>query len=144
MNLKKTIATAMMVVLSSVALAQDAPPPPHPPAPPSAEEMLKHMHEKFSDLKLNAAQQKQMDEVFKQFFQQVEQLHKDNPPPPPPPPPSEKVKAQMDKLVADRDEKLKKLLTEEQFKNFKEKESKLHKEHGKMPPPPPRSSKPAA
>jgi hypothetical protein len=44
------------------------------------------------------------------------------------------VKEAMDKLVKDRDDKIKSILSDDQFKKFKEAEKKLH------PPPPPEKS----
>ena len=116
-------------------------PPPGPPPPPGIEERLKHANELLEkEFSLSPAQQLELTAAFKIFFQAEDKLRKDNPPPPPPPP-DPKVKEAMDKLVKERDDKIKKVLTEDQFKKFKEAEQKLHPpkpgENGKGGPPPP-------
>jgi hypothetical protein len=110
-----------------------------PPKPPSVEERLKHTNEVLQqDVKPNAAQQAAIDAAFKNFFLAADQLRKDNPPPPPPPP-DPKVKAAMDKLVKERDESIKKILTEDQYKKYKEAAKKLQPpkpgDHKEPPPP---------
>ena len=111
-----------------------------PPKPPSVEERLNHTRELLKqEIKPNATQQAAIDVAFKKFFIAADQLRKDNPPPPPPPP-DPKVKEAMDKLVKDRDESIKKVLTEDQYKKYKEAAKKLQPpkpgEHREPPPAP--------
>ena len=58
-----------------------------------------------------------MESAFKTFFIAEDKLRKDNPPPPPQDP---KEKEAMDKLVKDRDERIKKILTASQYEKYKE------------------------
>ncbi len=123
--MKKQIITAGLILFVIVTRAQQ------PPPPPSIEERLKHTSEVLQkEVQPSAAQQAQIDAAFKIFFIAMDKLHKENPPPPPPPP-DPKVKEAMDKLVKERDDKIKKVLTGDQFKRFKEAEKKMH------PPKPP-------
>ena len=108
--------------------------PPH--KPPTVEERLKHLKEVMvKDASLNVEKQQEISEVFKQFFIKADKL---NPPPPPP------NKAEMDKLVKERDDAIAKILTADEFKRFKEAEKKLRPPHPPQPregegaPPPPR------
>ena len=117
--MKKQIITASLLFFVIVTRAQQ------PQQPPSIEDRLKHTSEVLKkEVQPSAAQQSQIDAAFKVFFIAMDKLHKENPPPPPPPP-DPKVKEAMDKLVKERDDKLKAILTEEQFKKYKEVEKKL-------------------
>lgn len=123
--MKKQIITAGLVLFTIAASAQE------PPKPPTVEDRLKRTNELFQkEFSLNSAQQKAIEAAFQVFFTGEDQLRKDNPPPPPPPP-NPKLKAAMDKLVNERDVQIMKVLSAEQFKQFKEAEKKMH------PPPPP-------
>jgi len=111
--------------------------PPH--KPPTVEERLKHVKEVMDkDASLNEEKQKQVTDVFKQFFTKADKL---NPPPPPP------NKEEMDKLVKERDAAVAKILTAEEFKRYQEAEKKLRPPHppgpgenrGDNPPPPPQN-----
>ena len=118
--MKKQMITAGLLLFMTDTRAQQ------PPPPPGIEERLKHSSELLQkEIQPNAAQQAQLDAAFKIFFIAMDKLHKENPPPPPPPP-DPKVKEAMDKLVKERDDKIKKVLTDEQFKKYKEAEKKLH------------------
>ncbi len=118
--MKKQIITAWLLLFVILTNAQE------PPKPPSIEERLKKTNELLlKEVQLNDGQLNQVETVFKNFFEAMDKLRKDNPPPPPPPP-DPKVKEAMDKLVKERDEKIKQVLTEDQFKKFKEAEKKLH------------------
>ena len=118
--MKKQMITAGLLLFMIVTRAQQ------PPEPPSIEDRLKHSSELLQkEVQPSAAQQSQIDAAFKIFFIAMDKLHKENPPPPPPPP-DPKVKEAMDKLVKERDDKIKTVLTEEQFKKYKEAEKKLH------------------
>ena len=80
--------------------------------PPTMEDKLKHTNEFFQkEVGIPTAKQQQVAEVFKTFFTEEDKVRKENPPPKPPPPPSAKVKASMDKLIAERDARLKKILS---------------------------------
>jgi hypothetical protein len=117
--MKKQIITTALLFFVIVTRAQQ------PQQPPSIEDRLKHTSEVLQkEIQPSAAQQSQIDAAFKVFFIAMDKLHKENPPPPPPPP-DPKVKEAMDKLVKERDDKLKTVLTEEQFKKYKEVEKKL-------------------
>jgi hypothetical protein len=143
--MKRSIGIALLMSIAFLGKAQDA------PKPPSVEDRLKHTKEVIEkDLQLTPAQENQLIQAYTDFFNQMEKLHKDAPPPPPPPPPppmDPKMKEQFDKLVKERDEKMKQVLSEDQYKKYLEAVKKLHSRHsgGKgentpPPPPPPPSS----
>ncbi|MFM9776463.1 hypothetical protein ACKI1Z_43460, partial [Streptomyces galilaeus] len=74
-------------------------------------------------LKLNDAQKKQVAIAYKDFFIQMDALRKKNgntqqPPPPPPPPPGKKE--EIDKLVTERDAKIAKALSLDEYKKYVE------------------------
>ena len=77
--------------------------------------------------------------MYKTFFTAADKLRIDNPPPPPPPP-DPKVKEAMDKLVKERDENVKKILTAPQYEKYKKAVKKLQSpkpgEAGRGGPPP--------
>lgn len=121
--MKKLIIAGGIVFFLNAAKAQQ---PPGPPTPPSIEERLKRTEELFQkEIQLSPAKQQELTAAFKIFFMAEDKLRKDNPPPPPPPP-DPKVKEAMDKLVKERDDKIKTILSEEQFKKFKEAEKQMH------------------
>ena len=129
--MKKNIVTVFALLFVLVLRAQETPPGPPPLKPPSIEERLKRTNELFlKEVVLTESQQKEIELAFKSFFAAEDKLRKENPPPPPPPP-DPKVKEAMDKLVKERDEQVKKVLSEEQFKKYKEAADKMH------PPGPP-------
>jgi hypothetical protein len=135
--MKKLIIAAGFVLFVTAAKAQ----PPQPPGPPSIEERLKRTNEVIQqEVQLTTAQKTSIESTFKTFFTAEDKLRKDNPPPPPPPP-DPKVKEAMDKLVKERDESIKKILTEAQYQKYKEAAKKLQPpkpgEKGKGGPPPP-------
>ncbi len=111
-----------------------------PPKPPSIEERLKRTNEVLQqEVQPNAAQKTAIETAFKKFFTDADKLRKDNPPPPPPPP-DPKVKEAMDKLVKERDEAVKKILTAAQYEKYKAAAKKLQPpkpgERNGPPPPP--------
>lgn len=134
----------MMIVAGSMlfAFAVNAQQP-APPGQPGVEERLKRTNEVLQkEVQPTATQQAAIESAFRTFFTAADKVRKDNPPPPPPPPDS-KVKAAMDKLVAERDESIKKVLTEAQFKKYVAAEKKMRppkpgeqKGPGNAPPPP--------
>ena len=112
--------------------------------PPSMEEHLKRAQELMQkELQLNATQQQQLMDAYKEFLTSAHQLHTQFPPPPPPPPPpaDPKFKEAMDKLIAARDAKVKTALNSDQYKKYLEVEKTLRPPHPgpghNMPPPPP-------
>ena len=108
-----------------------------PRKPPTVEDRLKHVSEKLDEeLKLTPDQKEKILAAFKTFFADMEANRSKQAPPPPPPPPVKKEIAE--KLSAERDEKIRKVLTTDQFSKFKEIEKKLRPKHRKedMPPPP--------
>jgi len=137
---KIIIATGCLLV----ALAIKAQQPPH--KLPTVEERLKRTNEILQkEVQPSPAQTAAMESVFKTFFTAADQLRKDIPPPPPPPP-DPKVKAAMDQLAKERDESIKKILTEAQFKKYVEAEKTLRpprpgepKGPNGAPPPPPKN-----
>ncbi len=133
--MKKNIAFLLSLFFATVLMAQ----PPHPPKPPTQEERLKHFAEKLDkEISLSNEQKQKVLAEYKVFFGKMEELHSKFPPPPPPPPPPSGMKEEMDKIVANRDEKIKKILTEEQFAKLKKMEMKRRQDGaGGMPPPPP-------
>jgi hypothetical protein len=134
--MKKLIVATGLVLFIAVTKAQ----PPQPPMPPSIEERLKRTNEVLqSDVKPTVTQKTTIESVFKTFFIAADKLGKENPPPPPDP----KVKEVMNKLVKERDESVKKILTTSQYEKYKEAAKKLHppkpgEQNGKdgHPPPP--------
>jgi len=121
--MKKILTTLVLASLIVIVRAQ-------PPKPPTPEERLKRTSELIQkEVQPTANQQKVIEEVFKIFFTAADKVRKDNPAPPPPPP-DPAVKAAMDKLVKERDEAIKKVLTADQYEKYKETAKKL------QPPPP--------
>jgi hypothetical protein len=129
--MKKQVSVVILLLIAFVIKAQE------PPKPPTIEERLKKTNEILQkEVQLNTSQQKEVEAAYKNFFEGIDKLHKENPPPPPPPP-DPKIKEAMDKLVKERDAKIEKILTPEQFKKYQEAAQKLHppKPAGNKPPP---------
>jgi len=136
MNKNILLTVLLLCVLTTIKAQQ-------PLAPPTIEERLKRTNEVLQqELQFSATQQKAIEAAFKNFFTAEDKFRKDNPPPPPPPP-DPKVKEVMDKLVKERDEAVKKILTAEQYKKYTEAAKKLHppKPGEKNGPPPPPQNK---
>ena len=101
--------------------------------PPSPEEHLKKNREIFQkELQLNQSQLQKVQEAYKEFMESAKVLHEQNPPPPPPMDP--KVKELFDKLVENRDARVKDVLTEDQYKKYLEVEKKMRPPHPGGPP----------
>lgn len=132
--MKRNIVLLLSLFFATMGIAQ----PPNPPKPPTPEVRLKHFAEKLDkEMSLTNEQKQKVLAEYKAFFSKMDQLHDKFPPPPPPPPPSG-MKEEMEKVIASRDEKLKKILTEAQFSKLKEMEKKRMKDgRDGMPPPPP-------
>jgi protein CpxP len=82
------------------------------------EERLKMVKEKLVDLKLNADQTTKSDTTFMEFFRgqdkMMEEMRAGGAPD------REQMREKVQKLRADRDEKLKTIFTEDQFKKWKD------------------------
>ena len=135
--MKRIIIGSALLLFTLATKAQEQP---KPPKPPTVEERLKKTNEVLQkEVQPTAAQKAAIETAFKKFFTDADKLRKENPPPPPPPP-DPKVKEAMDKLIKERDEAVKKILTPAQFEKYKVAAKKLHppKPGGKDGPPPPR------
>ena len=114
--MKKIVAATVLLFISVCIQAQ-------PARPPFIEERLKRTDEMIrQEVQPTSAQQNSIMATFKTFFLAEEKLRKDNPPPPP----DAKVKAAMDKLLKERDDSIKKILTADQYKKYLLVEKKLH------------------
>ena len=132
------------LAIACVCVTAQPPQPGGPGKPPSPEERVKHVSEKMEkELKLTAAQKDKLAAAYKDFFAEIEkQKNKDGkqqPPPPPPPPVSKEV---ADKLSKVRDEKIKSVLSADQFKKYAEIEKTMRPpmppgKPGEQKPPPP-------
>jgi hypothetical protein len=146
MKQRQVYLLAGLLLLATGITAQQGPPG-DGPKPPGKEERLKHVSERMEkELKLNASQKTKLTDAYKTFFNEMESLRKkengSNPPPPPPPPPP-KDKAAVDKLVKERDAKLKLVLSATQYKQYVELEKTMRPPHpGGQQGPPPRAPKP--
>jgi uncharacterized coiled-coil DUF342 family protein len=98
---------------------------------PGIEERWKKINEVLQkEVQLTAQQSKAIAALFKSFFAAADKLRKENPNPNP------KIKEGIQKLVHNRDEKVKKILTMPQYANYKKTMEKL-----KPPPPGPAPKK---
>jgi len=134
--MKKLIIVTVSILFAFATKAQ-------PPKPPTIEERLKKTNEVIQkEVQPTTTQKAAIEAAFKTFFTNADKLRKDNPPPPPPPP-DPKIKEAMDKLVKERDESIKKVLTAAQYEKYKEAAKKLHppKPGDKEGPPPPAQQK---
>ncbi len=135
--MKKLIIASGLVVFVITIKAQS----PQPLKPPGVEERLKRTNEVLQQVvQPETSQKTAMEQAFKIFFTAEDKLKKNNPPPPPPPTDA-KVKEAMDKLVNERDESIKRILTEAQFQKYQLAVKKLQPpipgDAGKGGPPPP-------
>jgi len=143
--MKNRIALFAAALLFASALKAQQPPPRNGPPPP--EERLKRTTEHLEkELALKPAQKQKLEAAYKDFFASMEKLRGDGPPPPPPPPPAGK-KEDVDKLVATRDNKLKSILTADQFKKYQQIEKDMRMRGPGGPPdgrggPPPQGPPP--
>lgn len=99
-----------------------------PSKPPTPEQKLQHVTERINKtITLTEAQKKVIHEAYQDFFKSEEALRKKGGnakmPPPPPPPPADK--AAMDKLVAERDAKIKSVLSADTYKKYLELEKSM-------------------
>ena len=130
------------LTLACVCITAQPPQPGAPRKPPSPEERVKRVSEKMEkELKLTAAQKSKLAAAYKDFFIEIEnqRAKEGKPATPPPPPPVNKEVA--DKLSKVRDEKIKSVLSAEQFKKYTEIEKTMRppippgKPGGQKPPP---------
>ncbi len=97
----------------------------------TAEERTKMMVDRISDtLKLSKAQQSDVNTVYLQYFKAQDKLREGLAPGTRP------ERADMDKLSADRDAKLKIILKEDQFSKLKEMEAAMRQQRGNGQRPP--------
>lgn len=142
--MKKKILTLFALLMSMVAIAQ-----PGPPKPPSQQERLKQVTDKIGkEMTLTAAQKTALEAAYSEFFDGMEKLRvkEGKPavaPPPPPPPPVNREAAE--KLSKVRDEKIKQVLSEAQYRQYTTIEKGLrprrpgdHTAGKPVPPPPPK------
>ncbi len=130
---KKTVILATLLLIISMVHAQpnqDG----QPPNPPTIEDHLKHVSEALNkQLELSAAQKDKVLAAYKTFFADIEKNRKKDgklPPPPPPPPVSKEI---ADKLSAERDAKIKTVLSPGQYKKYVEIEKKMRPKHPGKP-----------
>jgi len=139
MKLKQIFLLSIMATSATVSLLAQ---PPARPNHPSAEERIKHVTEKMEkDLQLSKGQKDKLAAAYKSFFANMDKLRGKEPAPPPPPPPANKEAAE--KLVNERNGKIKQALTEDQFKKYLELEKQMRpgkpRKPGKNEPPPPQT-----
>ena len=135
-----TIHTLLMLLLvfcfSSNGFSQKTPPPPQGSAqqlPPkiSMEERVKHFNDEIvSKLSLSVDQKTKLNAIAKEFFGQMDQWHKNHPGQKP-------EKEDFEKYIKPRNEKVKAILSPDQFSKFIELEKKLRTKMQQSPPPPP-------
>jgi len=134
--MKKQILIVAMMVISSAIQAQE---PPKHKGPPGMEERLKRTKEVMQkEVQPSVVQLQAMESTFKTFFTAADKLRRYNPPSPPPPT-DPKVKAAMNKLVQERDESIKKILTADQFTKYKTAAKKMQPHRPGEDGPPPRN-----
>jgi hypothetical protein len=118
--------------------AQGPPQGQQPPPPPSREVRLKQVSSRLEkDLALRPEQKRKVIEAYGKFFDSIEKLRGGHPGPPPP-----DKREDIEKLAKTRDESIKKVLTDDQFKKYQEIEKTMRPGGPGRPggPPPPFSS----
>ncbi|HVZ26058.1 MAG TPA: hypothetical protein VG842_08390 [Sediminibacterium sp.] len=120
------------------------------PQPPTPEQKLRHVTEMIDkQMTLTGTQQDVIRKAYRDFFQAEEALRKKSGrpemPPPPPPPPADK--AAMDKLVQQRDAKIKSVLSADAYQKYQALEQSMRPPGpggapGKAPAPPAKRSIP--
>ena len=131
---KQTVIVAAMLLILGIIKAQPGQDG-KPPKPPTPEERLKHVDEALNkELTLTTTQKEKVLAAYKAFFADIEKnKSKDGKQPPPPPPPPPVSKEVADKLSAERDAKIKAILTPEQYKKYVEVAKTLRPKHPGMP-----------
>ncbi len=135
----KTLFCVWMVCIGAYATAQ--PPQQQPPRKrPPIEQRIKRLNDSLSkSLPVTAAQKKTIDDAYTVFFTQADKITGDNPPPRPDATDekSKQMHEQLRKVQKERDDKIEKILTVEQFKKYQVMERNLRP----RPPPPPQQQK---
>lgn len=109
--------------MNSISFSQHRPDHPEQ-GKPNPKEQIEHVKKDIiSPLKLTTEKEKKVTEIFKNFLSEMDKKHEAGKHP---------DKSEMDKLVAKRDEELKKILSTDEFKKLKE----LEKEHRPKEPRP--------
>ncbi|MFC4231539.1 hypothetical protein ACFOW1_06545 [Parasediminibacterium paludis] len=129
---KQMLVAVAMLLIAGFAQAQ-ADQNGRPPKPPTPEERLKHVSEELNkQMELTAMQKEKILAAYKVFFADMEKnKSKDAMQPPLPPPPVSKEIA--DKLSAERDAKVKAVLTAAQYQKYVEIEKKMRPKHPGKP-----------
>lgn len=114
--MKNNFLTLLALLAGMSAIAQAG-----SPKPPSRLERLKQVTEKINkEIVLTAAQKMELESAYSEFFDGIEKLRskegKPAIPPLPPPPPVNREAAE--KLSKVRDEKIKRVLSEEQYRQY--------------------------
>src|SRR5205823_6615704 len=95
----------------------------------TVEERVKMTMDRIKDsLNLSADQQKPTESAFTDYYKAMNKLREGLQPGERP------DRTQMEKLVADRDEALKKIWKEDQFKHYKDMEAAMRQRGGQRPP----------
>jgi periplasmic protein CpxP/Spy len=114
MKAKMSLLTFLMFAVTSIMYAQGG-----GFQMPSAEERTKSTMEKLADLKLDKDQTTKTDTIFANFYRaqakKFEEMRAGGGQPD-----REAMRAEMEKMNADRDDKLKKVFSADQFKKFKD------------------------
>jgi hypothetical protein len=143
---KRVLIFMANLAIAGICVIAQPPQPGGAGKPPSPEERLKHVSERMEkELKLTPAQKEKLSAAYKDFFaaiekQKVKEGKPELPPPPPPPPPVSIEVAE--KLSKVRDEKIKSVLSADQFKKYTEIEKTMRPpmppgKPGEQKPPPP-------
>lgn len=103
--------------------------PPGGGGPPSAEEMVeKLMTDLSKEITLTDAEKSSLEEIFTDFHTEMEKMHKSG---------SRPDRSAMEKLESERDEKVKEVLSEENYEAYaKFMEDFMKPPEGQGPPPP--------
>ena len=115
MKLKSYLLTLIFLSAGMWAMAQGGPGGPRR----SVEDRVKAVHEKFEALKLEKDKLTKVDEIFTKFYKDQDKLREEmmsggeRPD-------FQAMREKMQKMSADRDEKLKKIFTEYQYKKWKD------------------------
>lgn len=113
--------SALFSLITFCAMAQNG-----PGQPPPVEERVKRTIERITpELKLNEQQVKDVNPVYTVFYTEIDKLRAAGNPTP----------EDRQKLMATRDEKLKKILSEEQMKKLKELEEQMRQQRRQGGPP---------
>jgi len=111
----------LFVLMNTISFSQHRPDHPEQ-GKPNPKEHLEHVKKDIiRPLQLTAEKEKKVTEIFQDFLSEMDKKHDAGKHP---------SKEEMDKLVNKRDEALKKILTDEEFKKLKELEKKNRPNEG--------------